>query len=144
MQALLMARLPYPPSSNRVARSARGGHYTPATVRAFRASVAATIHPGWGARWQPVLQGDLGAMLTLHPPLTKRGKVSQRRIDLDNAIKATLDALQHCGTIANDKQFTAILLLIGDGLQHGGIDVTIYRADDLRAMLQSSLVSLAP
>jgi Holliday junction resolvase RusA-like endonuclease len=90
---MLDLELPYPPSVNHYWRRvgprtliSRGG-------RAFRRAVQATL----AARGVQPLTGRLAITIDVHPP-------DRRRRDLDNALKALLDALEHGGAYRDDAQ----------------------------------------
>lgn len=55
------------------------------------------------------------------------GEASQSRIDLDNAIKAALDALQGVA-YRDDKQVTRIVATVGEAIEHGGLSITTTAA----------------
>jgi len=85
--------LPFPPSVNHLWR--RVGHRTLLSRggRAFRRSVQAVL----SARNVRPIAGRLAVTIDVHPP-------DRRRRDLDNALKALLDALQHGGAYHDDAQ----------------------------------------
>lgn len=90
---MLDLELPYPPSVNHYWR--RVGHRTLISRggRAFRRSVQAAL----AARGVQPLAGRLAITIDVHPP-------DHRRRDLDNALKALLDALEHGGAYGDDAQ----------------------------------------
>ncbi len=85
--------LPFPPSVNHLWR--RVGHRTLLSRggRAFRRSVQAVL----SARGVQPIAGRLAVTIDVYPP-------DRRRRDLDNALKALLDALQHGGAYHDDAQ----------------------------------------
>lgn len=92
-------KLPYPPSVNHYWRRvgqrtliSRGG-------RRFRASVIAQVAY---SRLQP-LKGELSVQVDLHPP-------DRRRRDIDNILKALLDALEHAEVYENDGQISHLVV----------------------------------
>lgn len=119
----MIVTLDYPPSTNRVWRTANGRTYKPADVRAWMSDSA------WRARAAGIhcASGPVHVAVTLHPRLTKAGKASQRRIDLDNAIKATLDALQGVA-FCDDKQVIRLAAEVGYPMQDGGLTVRVEAA----------------
>jgi len=86
--------LPYPPSVNHCwARNKNGGMRLTDAGKEFRLSVQLVVNRA-GA---PKLSGRLSVEIIASPP-------DKRRRDLDNTLKATLDALQHAGLYADDEQ----------------------------------------
>lgn len=117
--------LPYPPGSNRLWRSVRGRTVLSAEAIAWKQTAA------WHARAVgcPLLAGNVAVALVLHPRLTKTGRASQTRLDVDGGIKITLDALQGLA-YANDKQVTRLSAQIGLPRPAGGLTVSVC-PDDL-------------
>ena len=97
--------LPYPPSMNHYWRTARiGGRqvtYISEEGKHFRHSVALAVVKLVGTL--PDLAGPIAVSLTLTRP-------DKRRRDLDNILKATLDALQHAGVYRDDSQIQKLCL----------------------------------
>lgn len=86
-------KLQFPPSVNRLWKVAKGKVYRSADYEAWRAPAA------WEARVQAGPKKITGQFkLTAHFV-----RPDNRHRDLDNLLKALLDALQHGGVIANDK-----------------------------------------
>ena len=117
--------LPYPPGSNRLWRSVRGRTILSAEAIAWKQTAA------WQARAVgcPPLAGNVAVQMILHPRLTKAGKASRTRLDVDGGIKITLDALQGLA-YANDKQVTRLSAQIGLPRPEGGLTVSVC-PDDL-------------
>ena len=67
------------------------------------------------------LTGRLGVFIVAFPP-------DKRRRDLDNILKATLDALQHGGVYKDDSQIDALTVHRGPVTPKGALIVTV---DDL-------------
>lgn len=87
---MIELRLPYPPSNNRYYRHGRGRTYISADGEQYRLEVlAARPRKGW-----PVL-GRLRVEIDVYPQRA-------RSIDLDNAPKGILDALQHAWLYKDD------------------------------------------
>jgi Holliday junction resolvase RusA-like endonuclease len=96
---MLEFHLPYPPSVNHYWRRvgprtliSRGG-------RLFRKQVCAILA---SQRVQP-LAGPLEVQVKLYPP-------DRRRRDVDNTLKAVLDALQHGGAYEDDNQIVRLAI----------------------------------
>ena len=86
--------LPWPPSVNHYWRCVRGRFYIGAEGKAYRVTVARlwreARHPGFGT-------ARLGLSIYASPP-------DRRERDLDNLLKAPLDALAKCGAYQKDSQ----------------------------------------
>ncbi len=113
-------RLPYPLSTNRLWRNVRGRQVLSAEARRWKEQA------GWAARAVGLrcLDGPVAVAITLHPRLTARGRVSQTRLDLDNPIKAALDALNGIAW-TDDRQVTRIVAEVGHPLPDGGLTVFV-------------------
>ena len=87
-------RLPFPPTVNHSTRpDGRGGRLLTDKHKAFRASVAAIVRMSPRSTFE---DSRLAVEITVSAP-------NKRKIDLDNRIKAVLDALQHAGVFADDE-----------------------------------------
>lgn len=115
-----MILLPYPPSANRYWRTFRGRHVRSADAMQYRGEVLhrATLY---GLR---LLSGPVRVTATLHPRLTLKGQASRTRIDLDNAVKVVLDALQGVA-YDNDRQIEDLHLTLGPAMSDGGLSVDV-------------------
>lgn len=122
---MLTLSLPYPPGSNRLWRHERGGHRLSAEAIAWKRQ-AQWIAQAAGCG---LLAGNVAVQMILHPRLTKAGKASRTRLDVDGGIKITLDALQGLA-YANDKQVTRLSAQIGLPKPEGGLTVSVC-PDDL-------------
>jgi len=105
----LVLNLPYPPSVNKYWRRTRsGGVRVSGEGVAYREAVVAYCK----AERLPRLLGPLSVRLMVYVP-------DRRRRDLDNILKALLDALAHGGVYEDDSQITH-LELTRAGLEPGG------------------------
>lgn len=117
---MLTLSLPYPPSCNRLWRHERGGHRLSAEAVAWKRQAQWTaLAAGCG-----LLGGDVEVALVLHPKLTKTGKASQTRLDLDNIIKIAIDSLNGLA-YADDKQIVSIWAKLGDAKPQGGVTMHV-------------------
>lgn len=91
----LAFQLPYPPSVNHYYRNVRGRTLISQEGRNYRS------HVGVLATACEPLAGRLRLELDVHPP-------DRRRRDLDNALKAVLDSLQHAGIYKDDFQIAEL------------------------------------
>lgn len=66
----------------------------------------------------------LAVKMTLRPR-------DKRQIDLDNRIKAVLDALQNAGVFTDDWQVDFLQIERGEPVRHGAIYVTIESIDEV-------------
>lgn len=109
-------RLPFPPTVNHSTRpTANGGRFLTAAHKKFRRDVAVIVAKAGG----PVIEGRLAVNIIVCPP-------NRRKFDLDNRIKALLDALQRAGVYADDEAIDDLRIRRGEV---GGNDafVTIKR-----------------
>lgn len=126
-----MIEFPYPPSVNRYWRSFRGRMVRSSVAVAYKEDVQAIAHK----HGMEKIDGPVSVGMILHPPRPKdwakrkqkndREWVLQvRRIDLDNAQKVVLDALQGIA-YDNDKQITAIAISLGVPIEGGGLTIQV-------------------
>lgn len=127
--------LPYPISTNVYWRNFRGRMVRSSAAIAYKDEV------GWIARSNGVNLFTVPVMvkLVLHPirpaDAEKREKkdrlwgLSVRRIDIDNAQKVALDALQGIA-YENDRQITFLSIKLGQPIAGGGLQVTITEDGD--------------
>ena len=111
----------YPVSANRYWRTCRGRTYRSAEATQYKAAAKlAAARAGVVA-----LDGPAAVSITLHPKLTKRGFASLARMDLDNCIKVTLDALNGVAYL-DDRQVVRLVAEVGRALQGGGLSVVVH------------------
>ena len=95
--------LPFPPSTNVYYRRGKFATYLSPQGRAYKEKVAELV-----SDYQPAienaLQGRLSAFLSLSAP-------TRRSFDIDNRVKAVLDALQDAGVYEDDSQFDCLTIL---------------------------------
>lgn len=111
--------LAYPPSTNRLCRSGNGRHYTPVDVLEWKRIAGYTAR----ARGATAIDGPVALGLVLHPKSRKDGQASSIRIDLDNALKATMDALNGIAW-QDDRQIVRIIAEVGEPVPGGGLSVS--------------------
>ena len=126
-----MLYLPYPISTNRYWRTFRGRTIRSAEAVAYKEQVA-EIALESGMKIHP---GCVRVDMLLHPALPKdwekRQKkdplwlLSVRRIDLDNAMKVAIDALQGIA-FENDRQITSLSIGLGHAVMDGALSVRVY------------------
>ena len=113
-------RLDYPVSANRYWRTCRGRTYRSSEAEQYKASVN-TIATAAGLI---AIEGPAAVSITLHPKLTKKGVASLARMDLDNCIKVTLDALNGIA-YSDDAQVVNLSVRIGPAVDGGGLEVCV-------------------
>jgi crossover junction endodeoxyribonuclease RusA len=85
--------LPYPPSANKYWYHTKRGEVLTEKARAFRHDVWGIVNEAGASK----ATGRLEVSITLTMP-------DNRKRDIDNVLKALLDALQHAGAYADDNQ----------------------------------------
>ncbi len=124
--------LPYPPSANRYWRSFRGRMVRSAEANTYRDITQQTFtEAGVDLFEEPVV-----VRMELHPVLPADWERRQkkdphwwlrvRRLDLDNAQKVVLDALQGV-CFVNDRMVTKLTISLGEPVSCGGLSVRVYR-----------------
>ena len=115
----VVVTMPWPPSVNRywrhITRGALAGRVLISREgRVFRESVRAAVLQ---AR-VPRVEGRLRVRVIAYPP-------DRRARDLDNLLKAPLDALQHCGIIADDSAIDALVIERAHVIPDGALTVSV-------------------
>ncbi|MGT5527500.1 RusA family crossover junction endodeoxyribonuclease [Escherichia coli] len=105
--------LPYPPTVNTYWRR-RGSTYF--VSKAGGRAVALIVRQ---QRLKLSLSGRLAIKIIAEPP-------DKRRRDLDNILKAPLDALTHAEVLIDDEQFDEINIVRGQPVPGGRLGVKIY------------------
>lgn len=85
-----------------------------------------TAHAAFVAGWR-VCDGPVSVALTFHPKTTKQGRASETRLDLDNVIKVTLDALNGVAWV-DDRQVVKLVAELGLPVFGGGLTVSVETA----------------
>mgnify|MGYP002737229123 CR=1 FL=1 len=127
-----MIELPYPPSSNRYWRSFAGRMVRSKHAIEYREDVQFLAERAG----QTMLIGCVSVEMVLCPARpkdwVKRAKkdpdwfLDVKRIDLDNAQKVVLDALQGVA-YENDRQITRLSIGLGRPIENGGLLVRVSR-----------------
>lgn len=113
----LTIELPYPPSVNHYWRRVGARTLISSEGRRYRSRVASIL----ALRRVRPIPGALDVRVRVHPP-------DRRRRDLDNAMKALLDALEHGGAYADDFQIDHLDIWRGDVVPEGKVVVHITEA----------------
>lgn len=112
--------LGYPVSANRYWRTCRGRTFRSAEADDYKAAAKLeACRAGVVCTHGPV---EIG--ITLHPKLTKMGLASLLRMDLDNCIKVTLDALNGVAYV-DDAQVVKLIAEVGEAKPGGGLTVVV-------------------
>lgn len=123
--------LPYPISVNRYWRTFRGRTMRSAEAVEYKEQVQEIAL----AAGVELRRGCVRVDMRLHPALPKDWQTRQkkdpmwlltvRRIDLDNAMKVAIDALQGIA-FENDRQITSLSIGLGHAIMDGGLSVQIH------------------
>lgn len=116
-QPAIVLQLPWPPSVNRYWRSVKGRVLISRDGREYRVDVQQHVRAQLPSLGTPE-NGRLEVVITAYPP-------DRRRRDLDNMLKATLDALQHAGVIADDGDIDRLAITRGQVQECGRLLVQI-------------------
>lgn len=115
--------LPWPPTVNKYWRNVKGRTIISELGREYKREVAWMIK---AAGMDAHLQGPLAVTITLHPP-------NRRKRDIDNTLKALLDAMQEAGVYEDDSQIKEMHVYMHTVHPGGRVDVEIERAVDITA-----------
>ncbi len=122
---MTVLRLPYPISSNRYWRHSGSSTYISGEAKDYKRAVVLIAKY---AGLEPLF-GVVAVDITFHPKTTKAGATSKQRLDLDNVIKVTLDALQGVA-YHNDSQVNYLTAEVGPAIAGGGLSVEVRSVMD--------------
>lgn len=108
--------LPWPPSVNRYWRNIGTRAIISKAGREYRQAVQAVVLLA-GVR--PFMLGELSVEISAYPP-------DARRRDLDNVLKAPLDALGLCGVYEDDSQIARLLIYRNKPSRPGKLVVRVF------------------
>ena len=119
MKPTVRYELPYPPSVNNYWHTSGKRRYISPAGKKFTEEVAVNVYEQGYKRF-----GDksLGISVMIHPR-------SKRRFDLDNTLKAILDALMKATVYDDDSQFEYIEIARGEARDGGAAVVHIYELE---------------
>ena len=109
--------LPWPPSINTDWRNVKGRTLLSRKGREYKKTVTALVVV---ASAKLHLAHRLEVKIILHPP-------SRAKRDVDNSIKAVLDALQTAGVYKDDEQIDRLVVERGDVVKYGCAHITITK-----------------
>ena len=119
---MITLELPYPTSMNRIWRVYKGRQVQSKEATRYKNEVKYIA----SKYKHNLFFEDVSLIIELQPRMTIRGAASKTVIDLDNCLKATLDALQ--GIIyQNDNQVKRIYIYYGEPVINGALLVTIEK-----------------
>jgi crossover junction endodeoxyribonuclease RusA len=110
--------VPFPPSLNHLYRRVGARTLISREGRRYRERIRGLL---MAARLSPAtstFRGRVHMTVTLHPP-------DRKRRDLDNSMKALLDALEHAGVYADDSQIDELKIVRGAIVHGGSCDIEI-------------------
>ncbi|GCH02967.1 phage endonuclease RUS [Escherichia coli] len=107
--------LPYPPTVNTYWRRRGCTYFVSKAGERYRRDVALIVRQ---QRLKLNLSGRLAIKIIAEPP-------DKRRRDLDNILKAPLDALTHAGLLIDDEQFDEINIVRGLPVPGGRLGIKI-------------------
>jgi len=120
MNPSIVLDLPYPPSVNHYWRRVGARTLISAEGRRYRKRVASAL----SLYSMAPMTGSVDVFINVHPP-------DRRRRDLDNILKALLDALEHGGVYANDSQIDVLEIVRSEIIPGGKVVVHLTElADD--------------
>lgn len=111
---MLEIQLPYPPSVNHYWRHFRGRTVISREGVRFRQAVGAIL----ARRPVPPMLGKLAVSAEIFPP-------DRRRRDIDNVLKALLDALEHGGAFPDDSQIVWLITVKAQVVAGGRVVVRV-------------------
>ncbi|EFA5323135.1 RusA family crossover junction endodeoxyribonuclease [Escherichia coli] len=111
--------LPYPPTVNTYWRRRGSTYFISEAGKRYRRDVALIVRQ---QRLKLNLSGRLAITVIAEPP-------DKRRRDLDNILKAPLDALTHVGLLIDDEQFDEINIVRGQPVSGGRLRIKIIELE---------------
>ncbi|MCL2872410.1 MAG: RusA family crossover junction endodeoxyribonuclease [Betaproteobacteria bacterium] len=127
---MISLALSYPVSANRYWFVFRNRVVLSKEARAYKAEAAAAMarsYPHWR-----LLTGAIVMRIWLHPKKNKDGSACKRRLDLDNAQKVAIDALNGVAYV-DDCQHVDIHTRLGAAVDGGGLLVEIEEGGNDRS-----------
>lgn len=119
MKPTLRYELPYPPSVNNYWHASGKRRYISPAGKKFTEEVFAVVKSQGSTSFG---DASLGISVMIHPR-------SKRKFDLDNTLKAILDALMKANVYDDDSQFEYIEIARGEPKDGGAAVVHIYEID---------------
>jgi crossover junction endodeoxyribonuclease RusA len=121
MMPMIKLELPYPPSVNNYWQASGHRRFISKEGVAFSKAVAEVVKNQKAPSFE---DRRLGIDVTIHPR-------SKRKFDLDNTLKAILDALMKAGMYNDDSQIDYIEVFRGDPVDKGMAVILLYEINPL-------------
>ena len=122
---MIKLTLPFPPTSNHMWGFAGKRKYLKKEAHEFRRIVQEAA-----VEAQAKISGRIAIFVALYAP-------TKRKYDLDNRIKALLDALEHAGVFLNDEQIDFIWIVRRPVVKGGMCKVVLVEHDKVHQMLEN-------
>jgi len=116
--------LPFPPTVNHLWGFAGKRKYLKKEAHEFRSVVQDAA-----VEANAKISGRIAIFVALYAP-------TKRKYDLDNRIKALLDALEHAGVFLNDEQIDFIWVVRREPIQGGMCKIVLVENDKAHQMLE--------
>jgi crossover junction endodeoxyribonuclease RusA len=116
VKTIISLALPYPPSANTIWRHVKGRVLLSEKGRLYRRAVAMSVLGQVGP--SKSIAGPVSVAIGVVPP-------DRRRRDIDNVLKATLDALTHAKVWEDDSQVKRIQIEMQSPAPGGSLSVWI-------------------
>lgn len=125
--------LPFPPSVNHMYEPGyRGKRVLTRRAKLFRETVVALVIDRANRLKAPLpIVGAVAVEIVAHPP-------DEKRRDVDNLLKATLDALQAARVFCDDRQVEHLTIRWGWHVNDGSLEVRIGRIEHGKAVAVAS------
>lgn len=111
---------PFPPSVNHYWYHANGKHFITQKGKQYRTAVVAEIVR---QKLCKRLSSRIGVMVLVYPP-------DRRKRDLDNLMKAPLDAITHGEMIEDDSLIDELTIKRREVIKGGKLEITIWEIED--------------
>ncbi len=121
---MIKLTLPFPPTSNHMWGFAGKRKFLKKEAHEFRSVVQDAA-----VEANAKISGRIAIFVALYAP-------TKRKYDLDNRIKALLDALEHAGVFLNDEQIDFIWVVRREPIQGGMCKIVLVENDKAHQMLE--------
>ena len=115
MSEVLSATLPWPPSINHYWAARGRSRFLSPHAQRWHKEAWAILRGTWRGR---PMRGEVAVSIVLYPP-------DRRRRDLDNILKAVLDALVHAGVLQDDSQVAELHVVRREARRPGSVEIRV-------------------